>query len=59
MDIKELQKIKILPSANSSKTKSENVIKLVYGNQVQLFSLSMDKKSYEVPTSYYIFAKLI
>lgn len=59
MDIVDLQKIKILPWSNYSKTKSENIIKIVFKNQVQLFSLSTDKKGYKVPISYHIFAKLI
>lgn len=40
-DIKNLEKIKILPSINSSKTRSENIIKMVADKQTNLFSLGL------------------
>lgn len=57
--LSDLQKIKILPSTNSSNTKNQNMIKIQARNQIHLISLSLDKKLYEVPTAYHIFAKLI
>lgn len=56
--IKDISKIKILPSAIRSK-KSENIIKIQAGEDVQLFSVTIDKKTYSVPTSFCIFAKVI
>lgn len=57
-DIEHLRKIKILPS-DVSKTRAENIIKIQVHDEVNLFSLSLDKKFYGLPTAFYIFAKLI
>lgn len=57
-DIADLTKIKILPS-NASKLRAENIIKIQVLKEVNLFSLSLDKKFYGLPTAFYIFAKLI
>lgn len=56
--IKEMSKIKILPS-NINQRKAENIIKMQAGSNVQLFSVTMDKKNYSVPTSFCVFAKII
>lgn len=52
-----MSKIKILPSEISSK--KENIIKIQAGTDVQLFSVTVDKKTHSVPTSFCIFAKII
>lgn len=54
----DLQKIKIIPET-TSKTKIENVIKLQVNGHAHLFSLSLDKKIYGLPTAFYVFAKII
>jgi len=58
LTIKEINKIKILPS-NINQRKAENIIKMQAGSNVQLFSVTMDKKNYSVPTSFCVFAKII